>query len=121
MLDLRLQPLISNKPFPCVQTAALIGLFQLLPPEIILEICAMLTSTHIFSLKTAPPAAYNWGLPDLFYLRFLQDKLKYLLTLIKEVADYEALRERKELNAIDSQGSFECLQNLMIVPKDGEE
>ena len=120
MLDSPLLPLVSSKPFPCAPRAALIDPFQLLPPEIILEICTMLTSTDIFSLKTATPAAYNLGLPDSFYRRFLRDEFKYLPTLVKEVGDYEALRERKELDAIDWRGSFERLRRLMMAPKDGE-
>ena len=55
-----------------------------------------------------------------FIRRFLRDEFKYLPTLVKEVADYEALRERKELDAIDWRGSFERLRKLMMVPKDGE-
>ncbi|RPB04039.1 hypothetical protein L873DRAFT_1668292 [Choiromyces venosus 120613-1] len=120
VLNSPLLPVVSKKPLPCAPRAALMDPFQSLPPEIILEICTMLTSTDIFGLKTATPAAHNLGLPDSFYRRFLQEEFKYLPTLVKEVGDYETLRERKELDAIDWRGSFERLRRLMMVPKDGE-
>ncbi|KAL7276946.1 hypothetical protein RUND412_000039 [Rhizina undulata] len=114
-----LLPFTGEKPHSRPPRAALIDPFQNTPTEIIHEICKMLTSTDIFSLKTASPAVHNTALPGSFYRRFLREEFLYLHTLVKEVDRYEGMRrhERSNVNEIDWRGSFERLRKLMMNPR----
>lgn len=71
----------------------------------------MLTSTDIFSLKTATPVVHNLCLRESFYRRFLKEEFQYLPTLVKQIKSYES-----ELDQIDWKGSFERLRKLMMTP-----
>ncbi|KAH0610106.1 uncharacterized protein H6S33_012652 [Morchella sextelata] len=115
-----LLPVGGTQSRSCAPRAALEDPFQSMPPEILLEFCKLLTSTDVFSLKTASPAVHNLCLPDSFYRRFLREEFQYLPTLVKEVKDYEACLERLDrpvLRNIDWRGSFERLRKRMMTPK----
>lgn len=102
----------SVKPLPCAPRAATSDPFQSLPPEILLWVCSLLTSTDIFALKTATPAVHCLGLPDSYYRRFLRDEFQYLPGLAKEVKN----REQRRPDGTDWRGSFERLRKLMALP-----
>lgn len=111
VLDSPLLPIGGPQSWSCAPRAALQDPFQLLPPEILLEVCKLLTSTDIFSLKTATPVVHNLCLPESYYRRFLREEFQYLPTLVQKVKIYES-----EIGQIDWKGSFERLRKLMVTP-----
>jgi len=115
--DCPLKFLPNLDPLPVAPRAALTDPFSSLPPEVILEIWSYLSSSDIFSLKTASPDALNVEIRPSYYRRFLKEEFKYLPTLAPEIRKQEAYIKRGRSSPIDWRGSFERLRRFIRTPR----
>jgi hypothetical protein len=105
----------NNDPLPRAPRDAIVDPFTKLPNEVILMISAYLSSSDIFSWKTASPTVLHVGLPESYYRRFLRQEFLYLHPqLTKEIDQNEKMGIE---SPVDWRGSFERLRRLARTPR----
>ncbi|KAA8893711.1 hypothetical protein FN846DRAFT_1003903, partial [Sphaerosporella brunnea] len=112
----------NTDPLPYAPRAAIIDPFTRLPNEVILEICAYLSSSDIFCWKVSSPTVLHVGLPESYYRRFLRQEFMYLYPrLSSEIEEQEDMMQRGIKSPIDWRGSFERLRRLTRTPRHPED
>jgi hypothetical protein len=117
VLETPLKYLPNTEHFPLPPRAAPNDPFNSLPVEVVLEIFSYLSSSDVFSLKSASPRAMVVVLPESYYRRFLRREFRYLPKLTAEITKEERAMKTGCQSRVDWRGSFERLRRLVRTPR----